>query len=525
MPQTPHLDRLTAALAAGGGGASLPESAENMPSEAEWHDHLRTECPWYRKAAAGAQAGDAEQHCQPATGKGSPPRLVVKLTPRTPEASTVVQPTVPPGGPGLFHIKGEHLPPYVEHLYKHLVGRYGEKRAYGVAIGVVKKWAAGVNPGGKHPTHTHADVRAAAAKNVAQWEASKAKAHARHGGTQKDHALAATMTLAAQKVTAPGSLYDVTAPASGGKYEQYGLHQKPSQTISPSPPLPPKTPLPTPKEVLALVPRVPTCVDVSLSTTVTKFLEDAARKLERNHVLDALTALRAAQHAVIPAHKADLAPAMPAVYTAAVFTKVPPAEQSSASGLLRQSRERTLQWRKLERNIHALADRIRKRYFHGVFSGPNQMARLSEGGDVSALDKVLALAARDVSFPVESDTSGETRVISTPSEFSPPGGKAKDELDSLAPLDKLKVTTYLSRARECQGSGDTYHARQFAARALEVARQCGAHHLAVHLRSLSLALQGADSAMRPTADAASSQPPGTGGTVSKDSPSGNSHRS
>jgi len=38
---------------------------------------------------------------------------LVALTARTAEASTVHQPTVPPGGPGLFHMKGHQLPPYL----------------------------------------------------------------------------------------------------------------------------------------------------------------------------------------------------------------------------------------------------------------------------------------------------------------------------------------------------------------------------------------------------------------------------
>lgn len=178
-------------------------------------------------------------------------------------------------------------------------------------------------------------------------------------------------------VTAPGAMYDVIPPAPGGKYSQYGLHQKPSATVSPSPPLPPKVPLPTAKEIRALISEVPQCQDVTLSNTVKTFLETAAVKMEREHVLDSLTMLRAAQAAIIPAHKKDIGLVMPAVYTANVFARVPPAAQSSATTAMLQGRERTHEWRMLERHVQALADRIRKRYFHGVFSGPNQMARLT----------------------------------------------------------------------------------------------------------------------------------------------------
>lgn len=75
------------------------------PAEDEAHELLMKECPWYQAVAAGEPAVDPEAHCKPAKGS------TVKLTPETPEASTVVKPTVPPGGPGLFHVKGMHLPP------------------------------------------------------------------------------------------------------------------------------------------------------------------------------------------------------------------------------------------------------------------------------------------------------------------------------------------------------------------------------------------------------------------------------
>lgn len=145
--------------------------------EGDVHEHLMRECPWYKAVSAGEGATDPGKHCKGGhCGEGHLGALI-KFTPHTGEASTVDKPTVPPGGPGLFHVKGLHLPPYFQHLYPHLVARYGKQGAYKVAVGVVKKWAAGVNPGGKHPTKTHPDVKAAASKNIAQWEEDKAKAH------------------------------------------------------------------------------------------------------------------------------------------------------------------------------------------------------------------------------------------------------------------------------------------------------------------------------------------------------------
>jgi hypothetical protein len=70
-------------------------------------EHLMKECPWYQAVSGGELAAEPETHCKRARSG------TVKLTPRTPEASTVPEPTVPPGGPGLFHIKGRELPPYL----------------------------------------------------------------------------------------------------------------------------------------------------------------------------------------------------------------------------------------------------------------------------------------------------------------------------------------------------------------------------------------------------------------------------
>jgi hypothetical protein len=150
------------------------------------HEHLMKACPWYAQVCNGENATDPKG-CKASRGKGGAGAGVIyKLTPRTPEASTVPQPTVPPGGPGLFHHKGLELPPYIQHLYKHLVGRYGKHDAYRVAVGVVKKWAAGVNPGGWKTKsgkgkRTHPDVRAAAQRNVAMWEKDRTEGGNKHG--------------------------------------------------------------------------------------------------------------------------------------------------------------------------------------------------------------------------------------------------------------------------------------------------------------------------------------------------------
>jgi len=77
-----------------------------------------------------------------------------------------------PGGPGLFHDKSLQLPAYIQNVAKALM-RNGKTKsqAIQIAIGTVKNWAEG--KGNVSP-----EVRAAAAKAVAEWEAAKAKARA-----------------------------------------------------------------------------------------------------------------------------------------------------------------------------------------------------------------------------------------------------------------------------------------------------------------------------------------------------------
>lgn len=79
------------------------------------------------------------------------------------------------GGP-LWKTPGLHLPPYIQHVANDLIPKHGESKAVEMAVGIVKNWRDG------HDGHGHkvtADTQAAAAKAITQWEADKAKAHAR----------------------------------------------------------------------------------------------------------------------------------------------------------------------------------------------------------------------------------------------------------------------------------------------------------------------------------------------------------
>jgi hypothetical protein len=183
------------------------------------------------------------------------------------------------------------------------------------------------------------------------------------------------------------ALATTIATAPGAQPIQAGPYSRPSQTVSPSPPLPPAVKLPTPAEIRKIISQVPECTDPSLSQSARNHLDVAAVKLEKDDVLGALHMLRSAQSDIRAAHKTDLGMAAPAVYTANVFTRVPSAEQSSANTAMLRSKDREMLWRKLEFQVAQAVDRIRRRHFHGMYGG-SPLARFS--GE-SAVDRVLRL--------------------------------------------------------------------------------------------------------------------------------------
>jgi len=468
---------------------------EQVHEDGEAHEHLLGACPWYRHVHEGGGEA-AERHCRPA-GSG---KALVKFTPHTAEASTVPQPTVPPGGPGLFHVKGMELPPYIQHLYKHLVGRYGKHGAYRVAVGVVKKWAAGVNPGGYDTKsgkgkRTHPDVRAAAAKNVAEWEEKRARAHAQSAAHGHASPYEADLALAG-----PAQL--------PGAQSQYGLvYRRPMMTGAQNL-VPPRAELPTPTEVRVLAGLVPpTGGDTSLTRTIRVFLETAAVKLEKNSPLDALAALRGAQSAVYSAHKSDVKFRTEAAYPSLTAAVAPPAAQSSATSAMKQSHDKTVAYRRLDQQVAALVDRIRRNFFRGVYAGPSSETRLSLEDPMSATEHLLALAQReaaghDVSEPVTTDTSGQTPLLEAGEDFGNVTGEASRELAEMTALDRTRVSAYIGQARKMRPSNPA-GAAQAMSRAATIAHEAGCRHLVRHLHQHIEALasmgnaQTSDQAWRP----------------------------
>lgn len=135
-------------------------------------------------------------------------------TAQTAEASTVHEPVGKPGGPGLWHHKGLQLPPYIQHVANDLRGQgHDESTAVEMAVGIVRNWAEGHDG---HGNRVHPDVQAAAAKNVAQWEALKAGS----GGARRfnqNHAPAGS-SIGGEFASSGGS-------GSGGKKPAAGKHQ------------------------------------------------------------------------------------------------------------------------------------------------------------------------------------------------------------------------------------------------------------------------------------------------------------
>lgn len=116
--------------------------------------------------------------------------MAVDLSAQTPVLSTVHHPLGRPGGPGLFRVKDLQLPAYIQNIAAALerAGRT-ESQAIQLAIGACQRWARG---GGK----VSAEVRAAAAKALAEWEAAKARAHIEHANDQEAVELAGAFNSA-----------------------------------------------------------------------------------------------------------------------------------------------------------------------------------------------------------------------------------------------------------------------------------------------------------------------------------------
>lgn len=335
---------------------------------------------------------------------GSSLDKILALTPETAEASTVPKP-IHPDGPGLWKHKHMEAPPYVQHVAQALMKEgHSESDAYHMAVGIIKSWAAGHN--GKHKTHP--DVRAAAAANVARWEElrgqAKAETAAKHaaGKDKKGHDLAASADLPVSVLRLmeewaqsadpgpwmplAGTVQPGTAP--GARPLVGRLWQAPSQTVSPSPPLPPGVALPSPSELDSFGQTLrETDPDSDLLRGASGQAHAAAQKLRAKQPNDALRLLRGIQAGINSAHREFNASQIPVanVFSASLI----PAEQSSAQSAMYEGLAARNKFRALSTQAAQYVDRIRRVHFHGMYGGLAQARFSAEGGP---LDHLLALA-------------------------------------------------------------------------------------------------------------------------------------
>jgi hypothetical protein len=101
------------------------------------------------------------------------PRMI-DLSAETGTLAVTPAPAGKPGGPGLWKVKGMELPPYFQNIRNALIrSGHSPADAYRITWGAIRRWAAG---GGK----VHPEVRAAAAKALADLAAKSAVAHSQH---------------------------------------------------------------------------------------------------------------------------------------------------------------------------------------------------------------------------------------------------------------------------------------------------------------------------------------------------------
>lgn len=125
------------------------------------------------------------------------------------EVSSTHEPTVPPGGPGLFGMKGAQLPGVMQHVFNDLVekGHPHDGRTYALAIGIVKNWAH--HKGAKDPA-----VIAKAIAAVAEWEKLKAEAHAKSAVKKTGDAVKENLFLSEAKTEELSELWSPAARAA-----------------------------------------------------------------------------------------------------------------------------------------------------------------------------------------------------------------------------------------------------------------------------------------------------------------------
>ena len=137
-----------------------------------------------------------------------------------------------PGGPGLYHVKGNMHSPYLQNIVKALIRKgHPPGEAYAIAWGSLRRWSKG---GGK----VRPEVRAAAAGSLGLEKAAEAVGHA-HAVTWDDLALVIDLAYNPDQQRAAGGKFGsggaTTPSAAAGKVKTAG-------------PVAPKKPLTAPQQ-------------------------------------------------------------------------------------------------------------------------------------------------------------------------------------------------------------------------------------------------------------------------------------
>jgi hypothetical protein len=372
-------------------------------------------------------------------------QLETHLTAETPEASTVPKP-IHPNGSGLWHHKGMMAPPYVEHVAQALMRKgHGESDAYHMAWGIIQNWAKG--KASTHHGHVHADVRAAAAANAAREKELQAQAHAETAAKHAKHHVAASSAESAVELAS----WQATAPGARAVPTGQQLYQRPSQTVSASPPLPPAVKLPTPAELNALaasIEKAPSVPDEKLVSGAAAHARAAAAKMTSNQPVDALHCLRACQAGIISAHRSFNASQIP---VANVFTaSLDPQAAAAAREKMYQGLRDRENFRALASQVASHIDRIRRQHFHGLY---NHLAEarfsaveLAAGNSVSSDSTMVYLAVPQDLLPqgYPQPLPGETEPLphltvvycghTTPAQFADICERVKAAAKAVPPL-------------------------------------------------------------------------------------------
>ena len=133
--------------------------------------------------------------------------FATELSAQTARLAVTPAPRGKPGGPGLYHVKGNEHSPYLQQVVKALIEKRGMPpgKAYAIATNALKRWKRG---GG----HVHPEVQAAAggALGLERVAAARAKGHAVSDEERRWQVLDLAIELAG---TSAGAAKDARTPA------------------------------------------------------------------------------------------------------------------------------------------------------------------------------------------------------------------------------------------------------------------------------------------------------------------------